>query len=99
MPRGNVDEMIRKEEDRKAQAEARLQRLKARKMQEARKRETKRKILIGAMVLDRIERGKVSEKLIWADMDQFLTRDHERALFDLPPRTAQSQPSGPDIRT
>ena len=86
MPRGNVDDMIRKEEDRKAQATARLLRLKVRKIQEQRKRQTKRKILIGAMVLDRIERGKVSEKLIWADMDQFLTRPHERALFGLPPR-------------
>ena len=55
-------------------------------MQEQRKRETKRKILLGAMVLDRIERGEVSETVVKADMDKFLERDHERALFELPPR-------------
>lgn len=86
MPRGNVDDMIRKEEDRKAQAHARLLRLKARKIQEQRKRQTKRKILAGAMVLDRVEQGDLPEKLFLSDMDKFLTRDHERALFDLPPR-------------
>ena len=69
-----------------ARVTAEIQRAKARQRQNQRKRETRRKILMGAMLQDRIDRGKVPEKVVMADMDQFLTRDHERALFDLPPR-------------
>ena len=86
MPRGNVDEMIRKEEDRKAQATARLHRLKARKSQEARKRETRLVILTGRMTLDRVQRGELSQRQYLADMERYLTRDRDRALLDLPPR-------------
>lgn len=86
MPRGNVDEMIRKEEDRKAQAIAKLQRLKARKIQEDRKRETQIIILTGKMTLDRIERGDLSKRQYLADMDRYLTRDRDRALLGLSPK-------------
>lgn len=69
-----------------ARVTAEIQRVKARQRQNHRKRETRRKILMGAMLQDSIDRGKVPETVVRADMDQFLTRDHERALFDLPPR-------------
>lgn len=91
MPRGNVDEMIRKEEDRKEQAIARLQRLKARKTQEERKRETRLVILTGRMTLDRVKRGELSQRQYLADMDRFLTHDRDRALLDLPPRAAKEE--------
>ena len=86
MPRGNVDEMIRKEEDRKSQATARLQRLKARKIQEERKRETRLDILTGRMTRDRVKRGELTQRQYLADMDRYLTHDRDRALLDLPPR-------------
>ena len=38
------------------------------------------------MVLDRLARGESAEKLFKADMDRFLEREQDRALFDLPPR-------------
>ena len=38
------------------------------------------------MVLDRVARGELKETLFKADMDRFLERDQDRALFDLPPR-------------
>ena len=38
------------------------------------------------MVLDRVARGELSEKVFLRDMDEFLDRPHERALFELPPR-------------
>ena len=37
------------------------------------------------MVLDRGARGELPEKLFKADMDRFLDRDQNRALFELPP--------------
>ena len=86
MPRANPQERLRKIEEQQARLKAEAQRLKARARETARKRETRRKILAGAMVLDRVERGVLPEQLFLRDMDQFLSRDHERAVFGLPPR-------------
>jgi len=86
MPRANPEERLRKIEEKQARLKAEAQRLKARTRQNRRKRETRRKILAGAMVLDWVERGELAEQLFLSGIDQFLTRDHERALFDLPPR-------------
>ena len=38
------------------------------------------------MVLDRVARKELAEKLFKADMERFLERDQDRALFGLPPR-------------
>ena len=61
-----------------------------RESQEERKRETRRLILMGTMLRDRIARKDLAEKLFKADMDRFLEWDQDRALFDLPPRSAGS---------
>ena len=60
--------------------------------QAERKRETRRKILVGAMVLDQVERGKWPEKSLKAALDRFLEREQDRALFELPPRPANREP-------
>ena len=86
MPRANPQERLRKIEEKQARLKAEAQRVKARARETERKRETRRLILYGAMLKDRMARGEVPEKVILADMDKFLTRDHERALFGLPPR-------------
>ena len=94
MPRANPQERWRKLEEKRARINAELQRLNAREQQAERKRDTRRKILLGARVLDRIARGELAEAEVKADMERFLERDRDRALFDLPPRAAQSTPSG-----
>ena len=76
MPRAKPADRIRQVE---------IQRVKS---QEERKRVTRRKILAGAMVLDRVARKDLAEKLFKADMERFLERDQDRALFGLPPRPA-----------
>ena len=86
MPRANPQERRRKLEEKQARIKAELQRLDARERQAERKRDTRRKILAGAMVLDRVARGVLTEQLFLRDMDEFLDRPHERALFELPPR-------------
>ena len=77
---------MRKLEEKRARINAEIQRVKARERQAVRKRDTRRKILAGAMVLDRVARGVLTEQLFLRDMDEFLQRDQERALFELPPR-------------
>ena len=86
MPRAKPEDRIRKLEEQRARINAEIQRVRGRESQEERKRETRRKILAGAMVLDRVARKDLSEKLFKADMDHFLEREQDRALFGLPPR-------------
>ena len=86
MPRAKPADRIRNLEERRARINAEIQRVRSRESQEERKRETRRKILAGAMVLDRVARKELSEKLFKADMDRFLERDQDRALFGLVPR-------------
>lgn len=92
MPRAKPADRLRKLEEQRARINAEIQRVRSRESQEERKRETRRKILVGAMVLDRIARGELSEKLFKADMDRFLDRDQDRALFALPKRPSKKEP-------
>ena len=69
-----------------ARIRAEKRRLKALASQEGRKQETRRLILMGAMLRDRMARGDLTEKLFQADMDRFLVHDRDRELFGLPPR-------------
>ena len=86
MPRAKPEERIRQLEEQRARINAEIQRVRSRESLEARKRETRRKILAGAMVLDRVARGDLTEQLFQADMERFLVHDRDRALFGLPPR-------------
>ncbi len=80
--------------ERIAALEAKLKHLKARQLKDearkrtlesrrARKADTRRKILIGAVVLARIEQGRFPQKELTAWLDQALIRADDRALFDL----------------
>ena len=94
-----IEDRIKAAEERAAAAAKKLQQLKARKdALEARKlsrvlkgqraEDTRRKILIGALFLDKIERGEWSRDKLIPLLDAYLTREDDRALFDLPPRPA-----------
>ncbi len=77
-------------EAKKAQIDAELARLKARSRTESRKAETRRKILIGAVVMQ--EMGTRAEINAWVGklLDQRLIKDRDRALFGLQPVSASS---------
>ncbi len=75
-------------EDRLARLRSEKSRLLARASQAERKRDTRRKILIGGAVLAAIEHEGVPRILSAEDLlrwlDGRLTRPHDRAVFDLP---------------
>jgi hypothetical protein len=50
--------------------------------------DTRRKILIGAPVLARIGAHEMDHAELEAWLDSHLTRDEDRTLFGLPPKTA-----------
>ena len=66
--------------------ERKMASIRAKQQAEQRKIDTRRKVLVGAMVLEQVERGEWPQERLIAALDRFLTRDNERALFDLPPK-------------
>jgi len=90
-------------EDRIAAAETRLKELKERQVRirtreraaeavRERKADTRRKILVGALVTAKIERGEFSGDTLRKWLDGFLTRPEDRSLFGLEPGAAGAEP-------
>lgn len=50
-----------------------------------RKAETRRKILMGSLIMEKMRLGEIDQSQVRAWLDQALTRAADRALFDLPP--------------
>ncbi len=94
MPR--LTERISELETKLKQLKTRQQRIEARARalasRRARKEDTRRKILIGATVLARVDRDELDHADLLAWLDAHLTRDDDRALFELPPRLDQKSP-------
>lgn len=78
---------------RRDQITAQIQALKAREQAAERKQDTRRKILIGAAVLERVKNGKWPEERLLAMMDEFLTKDLDRQLFGLSSKPATDKPA------
>lgn len=87
MARRTVDEMLEAEADKIEKAKARIARLKAKKRETTRKQDTRRKILAGSLLLERIESDERIKAWFERELDGFLTRDSDRKLFGLEPLT------------
>ena len=91
MPRAEPTDRIHQLEESCARINAEIQRVKGRAQQEERKRETRRKILVGSMVLGLVQRGEWPEERLKAALERFLEREQDRALFGLLPRPAKQE--------
>ncbi len=80
-----LEEKLKQLKTRQARIEARKRALLSRR---ERKDDTRRKILIGATILARIDRHELDRADLRAWLDAHLTRADDRALFELPPRPA-----------
>ncbi len=74
-----LERLLQKE----AQIKAQIQQAKAAERTLEKKRDTRRKILIGAAVMARVEHGDWPKEDLLRMMDGFLTRPNERDLFGL----------------
>lgn len=87
-----LDERIHALELKLKQLKTRQQRIDARARaltsRRARQDDTRRKILIGATVLARIDRHELDHSELQAWLDAHLTRDDDRALFELLPMSS-----------
>jgi len=82
-----LDERITGLEEKLKQLRTRQQRIEARKRALLSRREraadTRRKILVGAIVLAKVEQGELDAGLLRGWLDAALTRADDRALFNL----------------
>ena len=62
---------------------------------EERKKDTRRKILAGAMVVEMMQSDEDVKRKILARLDGFLTRPDDRTLFDLPATLPADPPALP----
>jgi len=91
-PDEKVKARIHSIDERVARLRAAKNRMLARANRTERKRDTRRKILIGGAVIAAIKHGGMpaipseSELVCW--LDERLTHEHDRAAFDLPPAPA-----------
>ena len=81
----NTTDRLKKLEEQRARINAEIQRVRAREQQQARKDDTRRKILVGSMLLQLVEDGEWPEDKLRARLDTYLVRVDDRALFELPP--------------
>jgi prefoldin subunit 5 len=93
MAKAKLDQQIDALQEKLKQLKIRQQNIDARKKAIATKRErkadTRRKILIGAIVMAKVEQKVMDEKLLRRWLDEALTRADDRALFELPVRDAE----------
>jgi hypothetical protein len=84
-----IVERIEVLEERLKQLKAKQQKIDARRRalesRQTRQADTRRKILAGAVVLAQVERDALAKAQFRLWLDQSLTREDDRALFDLPP--------------
>ena len=74
------------EKRRRDEINRRIRRARYRITAAERKKRTRRLILMGSMVEARMKKSPSIDAVVRKDLDEFLTREQDRALFDLPPR-------------
>lgn len=80
------NQKLKKLEARKAKIAAEIARVRGREAAAARRQDTRRKIIVGAVILGMVERGEgMPKNALFAALDKSLSRPQDRALFYLPP--------------
>ena len=73
--------------EKRDQLNAQIQALKAKEQGQKRKNETRRKVLIGGVVLKMLKTGEMPQERLDQILEKHLDTDRDRALFGLPPKT------------
>lgn len=91
----NIDERIAALTEKLKQEKAKKVRMEARQRAARAKKErtddTRRKILVGAAILAKVERGEWQKERLIEMMDKVLEREGDRALFSLPEKKKTPQ--------
>ena len=78
-----IEAQLEKLKQLKAQKQAIEAREKTKKKERERKDDTRRKILLGSYLIKKMQNEANKEKIL-AELNEYLTEDRDRQLFDLP---------------
>lgn len=95
MAKKSPEERLQALEAKKAQLQARISREKSKAKTEERKRDTRRKIVAGAIVLEHAQKDGEFGELLDDLLARFVTRPEDRELFDLPSVEAENDHDRP----
>ena len=83
----DLDEKIKSHEERlkqlKAQKQDVLARQKSKQAEQQRRDDTRKKILLGAYLLNKMQEDSGTKQIILTDLDRYLTEKRDRTLFGL----------------
>lgn len=82
---------LEKLKERQRQIQEQIKLAEARESERQRKEETRRKILIGASILEEVDEGKFPKEKLQKILDSRLKRPGDRQLFDLPESITQNE--------
>lgn len=93
-----LDDRIKAQEEKLKQLKALKQKQEAQKRvaeaKRTRAQDTRRKVLVGAMMLDQMDKNEATKRSVMAELDAFLVRDDDRALFGLYPKAKETITTG-----
>jgi hypothetical protein len=78
-----IEAQLEKLKQLKAQKQAIEAREKTKQREQERKEDTRRKILLGSYLIKKMQNEANKEKIL-AELNEYLTEDRDRQLFDLP---------------
>ena len=87
MATSKLDQLTKKRE----QLNAQIQAIKSKEAIQKRKDDTRRKVLIGGVVMKMLRTGEMSQDRITKMLDKHLEKNADRALFDLPENTKSEE--------
>lgn len=87
-----MSDKLQRLQEKRDQLNAQIQSVRAREQAKKRKEDTRKKVLVGAMIMDKVERGEWPKDKLHDALDQYLTRDRDRELFGLPSTKDEARP-------
>jgi hypothetical protein len=80
-----IEAQLEKLKQLKAQKQAIEARERTKKKEQERKDDTRRKILLGSYLIKKMSDNEANKEKILAELNEYLTEDRDRQLFNLPP--------------
>jgi len=82
---------LAKLEEKRVEINAEIKRVKTLDQKQKRLDDTRRQLLVGALVLSQTEREEDKGERLLAELDSYLHLNHDRALFGLPPKQQKQE--------
>lgn len=93
MKKDRLDTLTKKRD----QINAQIQSIKAKEQSQQRKDDTRRKVLIGGIIMKMVKTGEMPKDRLDAMLNKYLDQDRDRALFDLPAKPKPAEQTHPVV--